>query len=98
MVIGSPLHLLWVGIPPCVPASVGTEIFRLSALYLENGLSALAAFDPNRIFQRMTANIRTDGIEGYPQGKGNTSGGFAPGAHGIQTFDFLFGHSDVSLL
>ena len=58
MVIGFSLHLLRVGVPPGVPALVGAEVFGLSALYLDDGLSALAAFDPDSIFQIGRASCR----------------------------------------
>lgn len=67
-VIGFSLHLLRVGVPPGVPALVRAEVFGLSALHLENGLSALAAFDPDSIFRRVAADVRTNGIAQQPGG------------------------------
>lgn len=96
MVIGFPLHLLRVGVPPGVPALIGAEVFGLSALYLDDGLSALAAFDPDSIFRRVTADVRTNGIDGDPKGERDVHGGLATAAHDIQNFDFMFGHIETS--
>ena len=96
MVIGFPLHLLWVGVPPGIPALIGAEIFGLSALHLENGLSALAALHPHSIFRWVTADIRTNGIDGDLKGERDVHGGLATAAHDIQNFDFVFGHIETS--
>lgn len=96
MVIGFPLHLLRVGVPPGVPALIGAEVFGLSALHLENGLSALAAFDPDSILRRVAADVRTNGIDGDLKGERNVHGGLATAAHDIQNFDFMFGHIETS--
>lgn len=96
MVIGFPLHLLRVGVPPGVPALIGAEVFGLSALHLENELSALAAFDPDSIFQRVAADVGSDSIDGDLKGERDVHGGFATAAHDIQDFDFMLGHIETS--
>ena len=96
MVIGFSLHLLRVGVPPSVPALVRAETFGLSAFHLENGLSALAAFDPDSILRRVAADVRTNGIDGDPKGERDVHGGLATAAHDIQNFDFVFGHIETS--
>ena len=96
MVIGFPLHLLRVGVPPGVPALIGAEVFGLSALHLENGLSALAAFDPDSILRRVAADVRTNGIDRDLKGERNVHGGLATAAHDIQNFDFMLGNIETS--
>lgn len=96
MVIGFPLHLLRVGVPPGVPALVGAEVFGLSALHLENGLSALAALQPDSIFRRVAADVGADGIDGKPKGNRNVCGTLVMTTHEIQRLDFLFGHIETS--
>ena len=96
MVIGFPLHLFRMGVPPCISASVGTKVFGLSALHLEYRFPAPAASDPNRIFRRVAADVRTNGIDGDLKGERNVHGGLATAAHDIQNFDFMFGHIETS--
>ena len=96
MVIGFSLHLLRVGVPPSVPALVRAEEFGFSALYLENGLSALAAFDPDSILRRVAADVGSNGIDGDLKGERNVHGGLATAAHDIQDFNFMFGHIETS--
>ena len=96
MVIGFPLHLLRVGVPPGVSALIGAEEFGLSALHLDDGLSALTAFDPDSIFRRVAADVGADGIDGYLKSERDVHGGLATAAHDIQNFDFMFGHIETS--
>ena len=96
MVIGFPLHLLRVGVPPGVPALIGAEIFGLSALHLEYRFPAPAASDPNRIFRRVAADVGSDGIDRDLKGKRDVHGGLATAAHDIQNFNFMFGHIETS--
>ena len=98
MVIGFPLHLLRVGVPPGVPALIGAEVFGLSALHLEYRFPAPAASDPNRIFRRMAADVRANGIDGDLKGKRNIRGCFAPAAYDVQNLNFMFGHFKTSLV
>ncbi len=91
-VIGFPPHLFRMGVPPSVPAPVGTKIFGLSALHLEYRFPAPAASDPNRIFRWMAADVGADGIDGKPKGNRNVCGTLAMTAHEIQCLDFLLGH------
>ena len=91
-VIGFPPHLFRMGVPPCISASVGTKVFGLSALHLENWFPAPAASDPNRIFRRVAADVGADGIDGKPKGNRNVCGTLVMAAHEIQRLDFLFGH------
>ena len=95
-VVCFPLHLFRVGIPPSVPAPVGAEVFRFSALMLHDRLSTLAAPDLYRIFRWMAADVRANGIDGDLKGKRNIRGCFAPAAHDIQNFDFMLGHIETS--
>ena len=95
-VIGFPPHLFRMGVPPCISASVGTKVFGLSALHLEYRFPAPAASDPNRIFRRVAADVRTDGIDGDLKGERNIHGGLATAAHDIQNFDFMLGHIETS--
>ena len=90
------MYLFRVGVPPIIPALIGAEIFGLSALHLENGLSALAALHPHSIFRWVTADIRTNGIDGDLKGERDVHGGLATAAHDIQNFDFVFGHIETS--
>ena len=96
MVIGFPLHLLRVGVPPGVPALIGAEVFGLSALHLDDGLSALAALQPDSIFRRVAADVGSDGIDRDLKGKRDVHGGLATAAHDIQNFNFMFGHIETS--
>ena len=96
MVIGFPLHLLRVGVPPGVPALIGAEVFGLSALHLESGLSALAAFDPDSILRRVAADVGSNGIDRDLKGERDVHGGLATAAHDIQNFDFMLGHIETS--
>ena len=95
-VIGFPPHLFRMGVPPCISASVGTKVFGLSALHLEYRFPAPAASDPNRIFRRVAADVRANGIDGDPKGERDVHGGLATAAHDIQNFDFVFGHIETS--
>ena len=95
-VIGFPPHLFRMGVPPCISASVGAEVFRFSALSLQDRLSTLAAPDLYRIFRRVAADVRTNGIDGDLKGERNVHGGLATDAHDIQNFDFMFGHIETS--
>ena len=96
-VIGFPPHLFRMGVPPCISASVGTKVFGLSALHLEYRFPAPAASDPNRIFRRVAANVRANGIDRDLKGKRNIRGCFAPAAHDVQNLNFVFGHFEISL-
>lgn len=96
-VIGFPPHLFRMGVPPCISASVGTKVFGLSALHLEYRFPAPAASDPNRIFRRVAADVRANGIDGDLKGKRNIRGCFAPAAHDVQNLNFMFGHFVISL-
>ena len=96
-VIGFPPHLFRMGVPPCISALVGTEVFDLSALHLEYRVPAPAAPDPNRIFRRVAADVRANGIDGDLKGKRNVRGCFAPAAHDVQNLNFMFGHFVISL-
>lgn len=91
-VVCFPLHLFRVGIPPSVPAPVGAEVFRFSALSLQDRLSTLAAPDLYRVLRRMAADVGADGIDGKPKGNRNVCGTLVMAAHEIQRLDFLFGH------
>ena len=91
-VVCFPLHLFRVSIPPSVPAPVGAEVFRFSALMLHDRLSTLAAPDLYRVLRRMAADVGTDGIDGKPKGNRNVCGTLVMAAHEIQRLDFLFGH------
>lgn len=95
-VVCFPLHLFRVGIPPSVPAPVGAEVFRFSALMLHDRLSTLAAPDLYRIFRWMAADVRANGIDGDLKGKRNIRGCFAPAAHDVQNLNFMFGHIETS--
>lgn len=96
-VIGFPPHLFRMGVPPYISASVGTKVFGLSALHLEYWFPAPAASDPNRIFRRVAADVRANGIDGDLKGKRNIRGCFAPAAHDVQNLNFMFGHFVISL-
>ena len=96
MVIGFPLYLLRVSVPPGVPALIGAEVFCLSALHLENGLSALAAFDPDSILRRVAADVGSNGIDGDLKGERDVHGGLTTATHDIQNFDFMLGHIETS--
>lgn len=96
-VIGFSPHLFRMGIPPCISALVGTEVFGFSALHLEYRFPAPAASDPNRIFRRVAAEVRANGIDGDLKGKCNFRGCFAPAAHDVQNLNFMFGHFVISL-
>lgn len=91
-VVCFPLHLFRVGIPPSVPAPVGAEVFRFSALSLQDRLSTSAAPNLYRILWRMAADVGADGIDGKPKGNRNVCGTLVMAAHEIQRLDFLFGH------
>ena len=97
-VIGFPPHLFRMGVPPCISASVGAEVFRFSALSLQDRLSTLAAPDLYRIFRRVAADVRANGIDGDLKGKRNIRGCFAPAAHDVQNLNFMFGHFKTSLV
>ena len=96
-VIGIPLHLFWMGVPPCISALVGTKVFGLSALHLEYRFPAPAAPDLYRILRWMAADVRANGIDGDLKGKRNIRGCFAPAAHDVQNLNFMFGHFVISL-
>jgi len=96
MVVGFPLHLLRVGVPPGVSALIGAEELGLSALHLENGLSALATLQPDSFFRRVAADVGSDSIDGDLKGECNLHGRLATAAHDIQNFDFVFGHIETS--
>lgn len=96
-VIDFPPHLFRMGVPPCISASVGTKVFCLSALHLEYRFPVPAASNPNRIFRRVAAEVRANGIDGDLNGKRNIRGCFASAAHDVQNFDFMFGHFNPHL-
>lgn len=95
-VVGFPLYLFRMGVPPGVPALVGAEVFCLSALKLHDRLSAPAAPDLHRILRWMSADIGADGIDGKPKGKRNVRSALTAAAHDVQRFNFVFGHNKAS--
>ena len=93
-VIGLLLNLLPVTVPPCHAASIGAEVFYLSANRLHHDLTTVPARLAAVEF-RVTANMGTDGTGRDAQHQGDFCAGLSLLEHLVNGFDILFLHGYI---